>query len=129
VALNAMTIRCLIVDDQDCFLRSARDVLESDGIDVVSVAATSAEALQRAEELHPDVALIDIMLGAEFGFDLAYTFEQTLPEPPCVIMISTYAETDLADMITASPAIGFLSKAHLSGGAIRALVKNATPAH
>lgn len=121
-----MTIRCLIVDDQACFVRSACKVLEPDGIDVVGVAATSAEAVQRAEELHPDAVLIDIMLGAEFGIDLAYALERTLPELPCMIMISSYAETDFADMITTSPAIGFLPKVHLSGSAIRALVKNAS---
>lgn len=124
-----MAVRCLIVDDQLCFVRSACKVLEPDGIDVVGVATTSAEALRQAAELHPDVALIDIMLGAEFGFDLAYALERTLPEPPRVIMISSHAETDFAEMIGASPAIGFLPKVQLSGGAIRALVESAPPPH
>lgn len=39
------------------------------------------------------------------------------------------AETDFADMIAASPAIGFLPKIHLSGSAIRALLTNADTAH
>jgi hypothetical protein len=39
-----------------------------------------------------------------------------------VILISTHAEDDFADLIAASPAVGFLSKAELSADAIRDLV-------
>lgn len=118
-----MTVRCLLVDDNDRFLRSAKDLLERDQIAVVGVAATSAQALQQAAELHPDVVLIDIVLGAELGFNLARALTQT-PVPPRMIMISTYPETDSTDMTAASPAIGFLSKTDLSGSAIQALVKD-----
>ena len=38
---------------------------------VVGVASTSADALRYAVELQPDVALVDIVLGDESGFDLA----------------------------------------------------------
>jgi hypothetical protein len=36
-----------------------------------------------------------------------------------MILISTHAEQDYADLIAASPAVGFLSKSTLSAGAIR----------
>ncbi|MDT5049794.1 MAG: hypothetical protein QOG75_5692, partial [Mycobacterium sp.] len=39
-----------------------------------------------------------------------------------VILISTHAEQDFADMIAASPAVGFLCKSALSPGAIRDLL-------
>jgi len=39
-----------------------------------------------------------------------------------VILISTHAEPDLADMIETSPAIGFLAKSALSAGAITAAI-------
>jgi CheY-like chemotaxis protein len=66
------TVRCLIVDDNHRFLQVARVMLEREGSDVVGVASTSAEAIQRAHELRPDVALVDVDLGAECGFDLAW---------------------------------------------------------
>jgi CheY-like chemotaxis protein len=119
-----MAVRCLIVDDNERFLQVACDLLKRDGIAVVGVATASAEALRQAERLCPDVALVDIVLGDEYGFDLANALAQ-VPEPPGVIMISTYTETDFADMIAASPAIGFLSKTHLSGAAIRLLLTGA----
>jgi PleD family two-component response regulator len=57
----------LIVDDSWLFLEAARGRLEREGLRVVGVAATSAEALRRAEELRPEVVLVDIMLGEERG--------------------------------------------------------------
>jgi DNA-binding NarL/FixJ family response regulator len=57
----------LIVDDNGLFLEAARDRLEQGGLRVVGVAATSAEALRRTEELRPEVVLVDVMLGSESG--------------------------------------------------------------
>jgi len=90
---------------------------------VVGVASTSAEALRRAEEDKPDVALVDVDLGNESGFDLARRIHsETTLDPSRVILISTYAEEDFADLITATPAAGFLSKSHLSARAIREIL-------
>ena len=122
-----MALRCLIVDDSSRFLEAARALLEREGIAVVAVAATSAEALRRAEELKPDVALLDVDLGDESGFDLAWRLESgTSLEPSRVILISTYAEEDFADLITVTPAAGFLSKSDLSARAIRDLLGNSS---
>jgi DNA-binding NarL/FixJ family response regulator len=107
-------MRCLLVDDNDHFLEAARGLLEREGVAVVGVASTSSEALQRLHELRPDVALIDIDLGPEDGFDLA----ERIARAADVIMISAYAERDFADMVEASPAIGFVSKSDLSARAI-----------
>lgn len=110
---------------QQSFLEAARAFLEREGIAVVGVASTSAEALRRAEELKPDVALLDVDLGNESGFDLARRLEsETSMEPLRVILISTYAEEDFADLITATPAAGFLCKSDLSARAIRDLLGN-----
>jgi DNA-binding NarL/FixJ family response regulator len=120
-----MTLRCVIVDDSAGFLRSARRLLEREGIEVVAVASTGAEALQRSEELRPDVVLLDIDLGEESGFDLARRLETEAKVPLRVILISTHAEEDFADLIAASPVAGFLSKAELSADTIRRLLGGA----
>jgi DNA-binding NarL/FixJ family response regulator len=119
---NTTPLRTLLVDDNAHFLRAARDHLERDGITIVGIATTSAEALRQAGNLTPDVALIDIMLGTEFGFDLAHALKRAVLEPPRMIMMSCYPATDFAEMIGAGPAIGFVPKLSLSGSAIRALV-------
>ena len=116
-------MRCLIVDDSPRFLDAARGLLERQGIVVVGVASNSAEALQRAEELRPDVTLLDIDLGGESGLELARRLRrQAGPTPAPVILISTHAEQDYAELIAASPAIGFLPKTALSAAAIRDLL-------
>ena len=118
-----MTLRCVIVDDNPAVLRAASDLLETQGIAVVGVAATSEEALSLMDELEPDVMLIDIDLGPESGFELARRLSQGLDRArSCVILMSTHDEADYANLIAASPAIGFLPKSDLSAGAIRRLV-------
>jgi DNA-binding NarL/FixJ family response regulator len=118
-----MTVRCLIVDDSQPFLDAARDLLERQGITVVGVASTSAEALEQAAELRPDVALLDINLGDESGFDVAAQLSRRGDVAPSqLILISAQAEQDYAELIAASPAAGFLCKTALSAGAIRALL-------
>jgi DNA-binding NarL/FixJ family response regulator len=116
-------LRCLIVDDSTLFVQAARTLLERQGVLVVGVASTTVEALQRAEELRPDVALIDIHLGDESGFDLVWRLTREVGLPPArMLLISTHAEDDYADMIATTPVSGFLAKSSLSADAIRDLL-------
>ena len=118
-----VSVRCLVVDDNPDFLQAALRVLESGGITVVGATSSSAEALLRAKESNPDVVLVDIVLGAESGFDLARKLTTaTGPRRAAVILISTYSEEDFMDLIVASPAIGFLPKGKLSARAIEDLL-------
>jgi DNA-binding NarL/FixJ family response regulator len=116
-------MRCVIVDDSAAFVDAARRLLEHDGIMVVGVASTSAEALRCVQDLRPDVMLVDVDLGRENGFEVAeQLYESGLPAPTPVIMISTHNEQDLADLIATSPAVGFVAKLGLSAGAVRDLL-------
>jgi CheY-like chemotaxis protein len=120
---EAMMLRCLIVDDSPRFLAAARGLLEREGIEVVAVASTSAQALQRAAELRPDITLLDIDLGGQSGFEVARRLhQQARPGRSPVILTSTHAEQDYQDLIAASPAVGFLPKTDLSASAIRDLL-------
>jgi CheY-like chemotaxis protein len=118
-----MALRALIVDDNSHFLVAARDLLEREGVDVVAVASTGADAIRLAGDLGPDVTLVDIDLGEESGFDVARKLTNERPgKEGSVILISTYAERDFADLIAASPAVGFLSKSDLSATSLRELL-------
>jgi DNA-binding NarL/FixJ family response regulator len=119
VVLRTLTVRCLIVDDSANFRDAAATMLERAGICVVGMASNSVDALNLYRELRPDVTLVDVDLGAESGFDLAVQLQDADSPAPSVILISTHAEQDFADMISASPALGFLPKFALSPGAIR----------
>jgi CheY-like chemotaxis protein len=119
-------VRCLIVDDNQAFLRAARELLEREGIGVLGAVSTAAEAYRTCRELNPDVVLLDIDLGDESGFEVARQLaSQSDAELPCLILISAYSEDDFTDMIADTPAVAFLPKAGLSGMAIRGILARA----
>jgi DNA-binding NarL/FixJ family response regulator len=114
-----VSIRCLLVDDNDAFLETATVLLQRGGVTVMGVASNSAEALRQARALRPDVILVDIGLGDESGFDLARLLAQDERGGRAeVILISARAEIDYAELIAQSPAAGFLVKSELSAQAI-----------
>ena len=116
---ESVPTRILIVDDNTDFLRAARQLLDRDGVAVAAVATNADEAMGLARDLEPDVVLVDIDLGDESGFDLARRLHNAFNGQTRVLMISTHAEDDFADLIGQSPALGFISKSNLSAAAIR----------
>ena len=123
--LVAMVLRCFIVDDSPQFLDAVQALLEREGVALVGVASTSEEALRRVEDVKPDVVLIDVDLGNESGFNLARRFQsETGLDRSRVILISTYAEEDLRDLITAAPVAAFLSKSRISARAIHQILSD-----
>jgi DNA-binding NarL/FixJ family response regulator len=115
--------RCLIVDDSAAFMAAARAILEGQDFTVVGQASTSADALERAEQLDPDVILIDIDLGEESGFDVARDLSaREVPNGQKLVLISAHPETDFADLIADSPATGFIAKSELSPRALAGLL-------
>jgi DNA-binding NarL/FixJ family response regulator len=119
---DEVLVRCLLVDDNEAFLETARLVLTPDGVRVDGTASNIADALLRASELRPDVVLVDIALGEENGFDLARRLAQGQARDLAVIMISSDTEDDYADLVAESSALGFLPKAQLSGDGVRRLL-------
>jgi CheY-like chemotaxis protein len=109
-----MPLRCLLVDDNDVFLETASLLLEREGLTVVGMASSIAEALQQARALRPDLILVDIGLGDESGFTLARLLAGDGQSGSEVILISTAAEADYREMIDDSPVAGFLAKSELS---------------
>jgi CheY-like chemotaxis protein len=120
-----MPLTCLIVDDSLEFLEAARQLLAEDGVAVVGFAATSDEAVEETLALRPDLALVDIDLGAESGLDVARRLAQLPGGGPPVVLISAESSSELAEPVNASAARGFVSKTDLSGDAIRRLLAQA----
>jgi DNA-binding NarL/FixJ family response regulator len=112
-------LQCVIVDDNACFAAAASKLLERQGIEVLGVASYCAEALRMVEELRPHVTLVDLYLGSECGFNLA---EQLHRRQSVVILISSYAHDDFSELVSESPAVGFVTKSELSSSAIRKLL-------
>ena len=121
-----MALRCLIIDDTLSFYEAARDLLEGQGITVVGCASSASEAVRSVQELRPEVALVDIDLGPDSGFDLARRLaEDADGDAPRVILVSTHDEREFVKLIESSPAVGFLAKTELSAERIYRLLEQA----
>jgi DNA-binding NarL/FixJ family response regulator len=87
-----------------------------------------AEALAKVDVLRPNVVLVDIALGTESDFELTRQIVDSHPDLRAhIVLISTRHEGEFADLVTASPAAGFLSKTRLSARAVRELVRGEQP--
>ena len=114
------------MDDSSLFLEGAADLLRREGLDVVGAASTSAEAIRLVGQLRPEVTLVDVDLGDEDGLALTRQLcENSAAAYTKVILVSTHAPEDLAPLVAASPALGFIPKARLSAQAIRDALERA----
>ncbi len=100
-------------------------LLEQEGLTVAGVASSIAEALRQARALRPDVILVDIGLGRESGFTLAQLLASD-DQGAVVILISSRAEADYAELVAESTAAGFLPKSQLSAWRIGQILGHAS---
>ena len=117
-----MALRCLIVDDNEEFLDSASRLLSAQGLEVVGLASSGAEAVRLVRMFGPDVTLVDVQLGDEDGLEVTRRLAADDREAR-IILISTYSENELAELMVGSPAVGFLPKASLSADAIAKILR------
>jgi two-component system nitrate/nitrite response regulator NarL len=114
-------LRCLVVDDSEEFLIAVSQLLEVQGVAVVGRSSSSAEAIQLASALHPDVVLVDVELGEEDGVVLAIELATSHPGT-AIILISVRDRAELAELTAASPVAGFLRKDAIGAVAISDLM-------
>ena len=105
-----MTVRVLIVDDQEPFRAVARMVVEfTDGFEVVGEAATGEDSVVSARVLKPDLVLMDVNLPGISGLEAA---AQILagPAPPVVLVLSTYEPEEYAPRAAEAGAAAYIPK-------------------
>ena len=113
--------RVLIVDDNGAFRAAARQLLERAGFSVVAEAESGAGGVEQAKASSPDVAIVDVQLPDFDGFEVAERLSD-LDAAPRVILTSSLDGADFGALVAASSALGFVSKADLSGALIKALL-------
>ncbi|MER5462698.1 response regulator transcription factor [Streptomyces sp. NPDC002668] len=85
-------IRVLLVDDHQVVRRGLRTFLEiQDDIEVVGEAADGAEGVARAEELKPDVVLMDVKMPGMDGIDALRKLRE-LSNPAKVLIVTSFTE-------------------------------------
>jgi len=99
---EAIASHILLVDDDEDFLYQHRIQLEHAGYRVTT-ATTRAEAEALAASVHPDLAILDLMMEQhDDGFVLSHHLKRLLPGLPVILVTAVTAETGM----TFSPATG-----------------------
>jgi DNA-binding NarL/FixJ family response regulator len=108
-----MPVRVLIVDDQEPFRMAARLVVEAtDGFEVAGEADSGEESVELAEELKPDLVLMDVNLPGINGLDATrQILDGGDDEPPVVLLLSTYEEAEYAPRAAECGAAAYIPKA------------------
>ncbi|AFR08030.1 MULTISPECIES: response regulator [Nocardiopsis] len=103
-------IRTLLVDDELLVRSGLRMILESaPDIEVVGEGSDGDEATRLAEELAPDVVLLDIRMSGTDGLTAA-TRITSLPNPPRVVLLTTFDLDEYVHSALQAGAVGFLLK-------------------
>ena len=111
----------LIVDDHPAFRACASALLRAEGFDVVGDAENGVAGLRAANELHPDLVLLDVQLPDFDGFEVAERLRPT--GDSAVVLTSSRDAAEFGSLVARSGARGFIPKAELSGAAVAALLR------
>jgi len=107
-------LRILIADDHGLVRRGAREVLHSRrGWRVVGEAANGREAVQKAKELKPDVAVVDIGMPELDGVEVARQIRESVPDTK-VLVLSMHESDQMVRRALEAGARGYLLKSDLT---------------
>ena len=113
-----MRISVLLADDHNVFRQSLEMLMSTHSeFEVVGQAADGMEVLQLAEQLHPDVVVVDVMMPRLNGLEATSRIRQSLPGSK-VILLSMYDDEDNVRSALQKGASGYILKedivAHLA---------------
>lgn len=104
-----MSVRVLLADDHRMLREGLRRSLEAQGIDVVGEAADGDEAVELADELRPEVVLMDVSMPVLDGVEATRRIRQRLPDVR-VVMLTMHADEATMDRAIRGGADGYLVK-------------------
>lgn len=104
-----MSIRLLLADDHTMLREGLRRSMEGEGFDVVGEASDGDEAVRMAEDLHPDVVLMDVSMPVMDGIEATRLLKERLADTQ-VVMLTMHADEDLIVKAVRAGAAGYLVK-------------------
>jgi DNA-binding NarL/FixJ family response regulator len=102
-------VRLLLADDHTMLRQSLRRTMEDEGIEVVGEAGDGDEAARLAEELKPDVVLMDVSMPVLDGVEATRLITQHTPGV-AVVMLTMHADADVVAGAIRAGAVGYLVK-------------------
>lgn len=107
-----VTVRVLIVDDQEPFRMAARMVVDAtEGFEVVGEAETGEDSVEMARSLAPDLVLMDVNLPGINGLDATRQILGDRGDAVVVLLLSTYEEDEYAPRAAECGAAAYIPKA------------------
>ena len=104
-----MTERILIIDDHPLTREALAGLLRQNGFDVVAQAESGEEAIVRAQELRPDLMLLDLSMPGMDGLTALPLLHGAAPQAEIVVLTASEEESNLLAAIRAGAA-GYLLK-------------------
>jgi DNA-binding NarL/FixJ family response regulator len=99
---SVKTLRILIADDHDLMRRGVKALLQSHaGWEVCGEAHTGREAVAKAEELKPDIVVLDISMPDLNGVDAAKRIRKGSPDTEILILSVHYSDQLIRDILEA----------------------------
>jgi DNA-binding NarL/FixJ family response regulator len=103
-------VRVLVVDDHPAFRKALASALSMvDDIEVAGEAGGGIAACEEAEELHPDIVLMDLSMPDLSGIDAMKRIHETQPDLP-VVILTAHADQGTEREALEAGAKGFLAK-------------------
>jgi DNA-binding NarL/FixJ family response regulator len=117
-----VSVRVLIADDHRLFAEALRAILSSDRrIDVVGLAASGNEAVQKSKELEPDVILMDISMPGLDGVEATRVILGDQPSVHVLMVTGSDARQDV-DAARTAGASGYVTKDRIAAELIGAIL-------
>jgi DNA-binding NarL/FixJ family response regulator len=113
--------RVLIADDHPELAAAVQRLLETD-YDVVAIAPDGAALLKAAQELRPDVVLLDLNMPEVHGLEACRRLARTNPEAK-LIVLSAFDDRTLEPALAAAGACAFVSKYSIANDLVPAIEK------
>jgi len=113
--LDTLTIRILVVDDYEPFRRFICSTLSNQPrLRVISEASDGLEAVQKAQDLRPDLILLDVGLPTFNGIEAARRIRSSSPDAK-ILFLSQQSSPDLAQAALDTGALGYVIKSDAAG--------------
>jgi two-component system, response regulator PdtaR len=119
VSVGETPRRVLLAEDEAIIRLDLKEMLEEEGYEVVAEAGDGQSAVRLADELRPDIVVMDIKMPGLDGLSAAERISGKRIAP--VLVLTAFGQRDLVDRAARAGAMGYLVKPFQKGDVVPAI--------